>query len=209
MIMESKAFIRSLRWLIKSFLSDNSYLRQSGFINSLKVNHPADMNGRPLPWMNHSFMTFISPRLKGLSVFEYGSGYSTIFWASECRKVVAFEHQQDWCRNVSQMLLPYENAEVRYAVDKDEYVGAIEGHSPDLVIIDGIYRVDCLKRSAEVITDSAVIIVDDSYRISLRKHIEHLKCNGYKEIVSSGPKAGHINTFYTSVIYKKKNIMNI
>ena len=44
---------------------------------------PIDKNSNPLPWVTYGFIDFISERLnKSIDVFEYGSGNSTLWYAT-------------------------------------------------------------------------------------------------------------------------------
>src|SRR5437868_5283396 len=67
------------------------------------------------PYYTDRSIQFLEEHLKGvkgLSVFEYGSGYSTLWWAKRARAVVACEHDPAWeaklkpslPRNVKHML---------------------------------------------------------------------------------------------------------
>ncbi len=61
------------------------YLHDIGWFKSITQDMCVDMEYNKLPWMTYPFISFITPRLdKEISVFEYGSGYSTIWWAKNC-----------------------------------------------------------------------------------------------------------------------------
>jgi hypothetical protein len=59
-----------------------------------------------MPWFSYPAIIFlesvIQPHWK---VFEYGSGYSTIFWNRKCEKTVSVEHNEKWF-NQSRKLNP-------------------------------------------------------------------------------------------------------
>ena len=62
------------------------------FITSYKINIPCRPDGTPLPWMNYNAISFLEERLtKDLCLLEYGSGYSTPFFASFVKTVVSVE----------------------------------------------------------------------------------------------------------------------
>ena len=57
-----------------------SFLNSTGLARSFRENRPVDKNGEPLPWLNYSLIRLLDERLnKSLRVFEYGSGFSTLY----------------------------------------------------------------------------------------------------------------------------------
>lgn len=63
--------------------SKRSMLRKLGWVESVRTGKPCRKDGSPIPWMNYSVIQFLDERLnKDLSLFEYGSGNSTMFYAS-------------------------------------------------------------------------------------------------------------------------------
>lgn len=52
---------------------------------------------RELPWMTYDAIDFLSSiYTPDMTVFEWGSGGSTLFFARRCRRVVTVEHDQKW-----------------------------------------------------------------------------------------------------------------
>ncbi len=50
-----------------------------------------------MPWISFSAIRFIEKIVRpDMNVFEYGSGGSTLYWASYVRKVVSVEHDLPW-----------------------------------------------------------------------------------------------------------------
>ena len=69
-----------------------SYLKKSGYLKSVITNKPCRQDGSPIPWMNYNIISFLEQRLsKDLSLFEYGSGNSTLFFADLVGSVVSVE----------------------------------------------------------------------------------------------------------------------
>ena len=64
------------------FISRDSFLKSTGYLHSCAEGHPCEPDGSPLPWMNYALIRFLQQRLNpSLTLFEYGSGYSTLFFA--------------------------------------------------------------------------------------------------------------------------------
>jgi hypothetical protein len=58
-----------------------------------------------MPWIALSAITFLEGILnKNMVVFEYGSGGSTLFFASRVKEVVSIEHDQAWYREVIEQI---------------------------------------------------------------------------------------------------------
>ena len=76
----------------KKGLNDNAM----GFLNAFKV-HQEDKDGNPIPWIAYSAIDFIQSRIKSdMSVFEFGSGASTAWWAKRVKEVDAVENDEEW-----------------------------------------------------------------------------------------------------------------
>ena len=58
-------------------------------------------NNNELPWMTFGAIDFLKQQaVKGMMVFEYGSGSSTLFWAKRVKQVYAIEHDLEWSEKV-------------------------------------------------------------------------------------------------------------
>ena len=69
------------------------------------------------PWMTYEAAEFLSGWLqKGMNVFEWGSGGSTIFFAKHAGRVTALEHEEAWAAQVRAALAEREitNAQVEH-----------------------------------------------------------------------------------------------
>ena len=50
-----------------------------------------------MPWMNYAAIHFLEERLTPLlSLFEYGSGHSTLFFARLVHRIVSIETDRNW-----------------------------------------------------------------------------------------------------------------
>ena len=71
------AFLKFIRFLTNR----DCYLKTTGFLNTYQKGYPCKLDGSPLPWMNYAVINFLDERLnKELKLFEYGSGYSTLYF---------------------------------------------------------------------------------------------------------------------------------
>lgn len=188
------------------------YLNSVGWFKAFDNQQAVDGNGQPIPWVTYSFIDFIKPRLtKDLSIFEYGSGNSTLFYAKNVRRVVSVEHDEAWHRKIVKEKA--ENAEMIFCkLDTDgEYSkkAASLDEKFDIIIVDGRDRVNCCKHGINGLSESGVIVLDDSERASYNEARIFLKQNGFKELSFSGISPGLFYEKATSVFYKVNNCLDI
>ena len=71
------------KWLaLHDLTKHSSYLEQVGWFDSFFAQIAVDCNCKPIPWLTYPSIAFIDPRLScEMSLFEYGSGNSTLWWA--------------------------------------------------------------------------------------------------------------------------------
>ena len=89
--------VPSLLTINTLLINKKSYIRSTGYLQSFKQGYPCDENGEFLPWMNYPVITFLKERLnKNINIFEFGSGYSTRFYAERVNTVTSLEYDQFW-----------------------------------------------------------------------------------------------------------------
>lgn len=116
------------------------------------------------PWWNDRAIRYLTEQLRpGARVFEWGSGASTIWLSDHGANVTSVEHDPDW---VSKVAVRCPAADIRAIPETiREYVGAIdefEDQSFDVVIVDGLYRPECLRRGAPKVKPGGLLILDDT-----------------------------------------------
>ncbi|MFD1142280.1 hypothetical protein ACFQ4C_14230 [Larkinella insperata] len=147
-------------------VSYNNYKTLShefGHFKSAQKWQSIDKSSKPIPWYTYPAIEFINQLdLSDKRVFEYGSGNSTLFWASRCRKVVAIEDDKKWYDTI-RTRLP-QNVDYRLIENKDEYVTAIQQFPDlfDIIIIDGKYRFDCTANSRDRLSSTGFFILDNA-----------------------------------------------
>lgn len=188
------------------------YLNSIGWFKAFDSQQAIDGNGQPIPWVTYSFIDFIRPRLhKGLCIFEYGSGNSTLFYAEKVQRVVSVEHDKAWYQKIVQQKAP--NAEMIFcALDTNGQYSkkaASLDEKFDMVIVDGRDRVNCCQYAVDALRDKGVIVLDDSERESYAPARSFLLGAGFKELSFSGISPGLFYEKATSVFYKAENCLNI
>jgi hypothetical protein len=199
---------------LHSLLSFNEkgYLNEIVWFNSFDSKAPVDQDNNPIPWVTYSFIDFIKERLKlHHTVFEFGSGNSTYFYAKYAGMVVSVEHDREWYDKIVDT--KPENAELIYCElvrDGDYCRMPIKLEETfDIIIVDGRDRVNCCKQALKAVSENGVIVLDDSEREFYREGISFLKKNGFKELSFSGISPGLFYRKSTSVFYKADNCLGI
>jgi hypothetical protein len=178
------------------------YLEPLGYFNE----HISDSNGNAIPWFTYPSIIFLESIIqKQWKVFEYGSGYSTVFWNRKCQKTVSVEHDENWFSILRQRNRDFEIYLLKEGADrsKKEIVDLIVSFeakkfdlplSPDqvhnnerrllniefanyaakiidfpkgyfdVIVVDGVARCLCLFLAVEYISESGIIILDNSDR---------------------------------------------
>jgi len=190
----------------------SGYLMDVGWFSAFKTGEPVDNNFEPLPWLTYSFIDFITERLdKEFSVFEFGSGNSTLFFAKRVKQVSSVEHNSEWYNKLKSKIPANSNLILSKSDSRDDYIAVLKQSDKkfDLIIIDGIHRVDCCLSVINHLTEKGVIILDDSEREQYSEGIEYLMKEGFKRIDFWGISPGYLYRKNTTVFYKAQNCLGI
>ncbi len=105
-----------------------------------------DKDRNKIPWYTYPTIEFLSNLdFSQKSIFEFGSGNSSIYWAKKAANVISVEHNQEWFEKVKSNF--GENQTLLYKENNEEYENSILEFDQkfDVIIIDGIRRVECSK----------------------------------------------------------------
>lgn len=204
--------LRSARasWVLTR--SRKSYLRRCGWFESMARARPVQPNGDPIPWMTYPAIEFLSSRVQtGMRVFEFGTGYSTLWWASRVSSVTTCDHHPEWHAKIRaiapqnvQLMLVELTADGAYC-----RAARSTGNQYDLLIIDGRDRVNCARQSLEAVSPTGVIIWDNSNRTRYIEGYAWLKAHGWRDLVFHGMGPSSAQAWSTSVFYRDGNCLGI
>lgn len=185
-------------------------LKQYGWFQSFHSKKSVDANGNPLPWYTYPFILFLKPRLRShFEIFEYGSGNSTSWYASQVKNIIAVEHDADWVKVVVPRLPS--NATLLERPLGESYVKAVKesGKAYNMVVVDGRNRVKCAIFAVDFLAADGVLILDNSEREWYSKATDYLKERGFRRLdfIGMAPIVG-IETC-TSVFYRDGNCLGI
>lgn len=189
------------------------YLTPLGWTRSSASRTPVDEQGAPIPWFSYASIFFLKDRLtKDMSVFEYGSGNSTLWFSQRVGEVVSLEHDVAWYERMKRSLEKLEGVTYIYRdLDSGDYAAEVTKHKAafDIIIVDGRQRVLCAKNSVAALTERGVIIWDNAEREVYQEGYEHLLSLGFRRLDfnSLGPINRYAST--TAIFYKPGNCLGI
>lgn len=213
----SLSLLKKTRKKLRLLYKENSYLVQQGYIKSLEEGAPCDAEGNPLPWMNYAIIHFLKNRLnKQMTVFEYGSGFSTLFFADRVRSITSVEHNNIWVDIMKDRIAEQTNASV-YHVDlkkdngSEEYCSFIKAREEkfDLVIIDGVNRNCCVDPAVESLSEGGVILFDDTESENYTDGLAALVEKGFKRLDFMAMKPITIEPSMSTILYKQNNCLGL
>ena len=120
--------------------------------------------GSPIPWYTYPAIEYLSQLdFSEKVIFEYGCGYSTLFWSGRAKEVKCVEDNAAWADFIRSHRSP--NVEIRFTNSKEEYVSEISRYAInfDVIVIDGEhYRLKCAQIAPTLLNPGGLIILDNS-----------------------------------------------
>lgn len=110
------------------------------------------------PWLTHPALDVIKGwDLSDKKLLEWGSGLGTIWWADKCKHVVSIEANGQWFADVNERLIEnklnhkvdliYRNCNEGDQTKIDFYTDVPEWYKPDIIVVDGILRYECVLKA--------------------------------------------------------------
>lgn len=201
------------RLLSSYYFLQKNHLTKSGWKKSAVGRLPVDRNGQVLPWLTYSIIYFLEGRLqKSFSVFEFGSGNSTLWFSRFVKQVISIEHDHNWYQKMGSFYEQIANIEYSFKqLESGTYQNEILKYHKafDIIVIDGRERVACSLNSLNALKDNGVVIWDNSDREEYSKGYNFFLENGFKRLdfYGMGPISAH--SWCTSVFYRTNNCLNI
>jgi predicted O-methyltransferase YrrM len=147
-----------------------------------------------LPWWSFRAIEYADKVFPGKTVFEFGTGGSTIRYAQVCKSVTSVEDNQEWLNIVQDrvnnkkitnvnLLYHYFDFDKPKDFASSNYLKAYDPSKKyDVVVIDGQdqsfkERIECFKYVEPTIKEGGMIVVDDWWR-----YVELLHSNKAKSI---------------------------
>jgi hypothetical protein len=148
---------------VPSLLAARVLWRDYAHFRTVVSRSAVDREGNPLPWYTYPAIEFLSQLdFSERSVFEFGSGNSTLFWAGVARRVVSVENDEGWFETVRSRVP--RNAEVIFEKDRAELAHVLprRGERFDVIVVDGPGRLKCARAALAAVNPGGLIILDNS-----------------------------------------------
>jgi hypothetical protein len=177
-----------------------------GHLRTVQSKAAVDRNGRPLPWYTFPAIEYLTQfDFSAASVFEYGSGNSTLFWGERAARVVSVEDDERWFAKNRTRVPP--NCTLILEPDLDKYVAVIDRFAQpfDIIVVDGpargLTRLKCAARAIERLRAGGLVILDNADWLPESARL--LRESGLLQVDMSGfiPIAGHTQT--TSLFFHR------
>jgi hypothetical protein len=141
-----------------SFLT-NKLRTKYGFLESSRKNIPVNDKNEIMPMYTYPCYEWLnSIDWTNSNVFEYGTGYSTIWWQNKNVNYHAVEDNKQWYDMIEN------KTNIIYKPGYHKYIESIHDYDFkfDVIVIDGTARFDCIKPALEKIKDDGIIIFDNT-----------------------------------------------
>jgi len=166
-----------------------------GFMESSRTNVPVNNKGELMPLYTYPCYEWLhSIDWFGANVFEFGVGYSSLWWAEQKRvNLSGVEDTEVWAKFVTGN--SQRDVDITTAIDEDEYIGVCSGVY-DVIVVDGKHRTKSAERALKHIKNDGIIILDNSEMYVQAKEI--LDKSDMIPIHFHGFKPIHVETETTS-----------
>lgn len=159
-----------------------------------------DKEGNPIPWYTYPAIEYLRRfNFSDKTIFEWGSGYSSLFWAKRAKEIVSIDDSQKWADIVFKNKLV--NQKIILLEEKKDYVESIldQNKKFDVIVIDGKYRYECAKLAINCLSKGGIIILDNSDWFP--KTVSMLRDHDLFQVDFSGFGPGNGYTWTTSLFF--------
>ena len=140
---------------------NNKLRNEFGFLESSRNNVPVNGAGEIIPLYTYPCYEYLhSIDWTNTTVFEFGCGYSTLWWSSQGASIYGVESEQEWVDIIN----PDGKFNISVEGDVKKYTTSIHKHEMefDVIIIDGIARYDCVPSATSALKAGGIIILDNA-----------------------------------------------
>lgn len=146
-----------------------------------------------------------------MDVFEYGSGYSTVWLAQRVKRVVFVEHDRAWYEETDRALREVGRVSKTkgvYVEDENDIAGAIEHYGEfDLILVDCLdrQRVSAVAEAVDHVKPGGYLVLDDSQWNMLQPARQALEALGWNAVTHNGQhrrKNGDVR-YHQTTIYQR------
>lgn len=191
-------------------LKDTNTLSTSGWLNSIYTQRPVNRENEPIPWYSYAAIDFLDTVVKDTwSVFEWGCGNSTRWWASKVRSVISVEDDAQWYQEISAGVPS--NSTIHHRVGKDyyEHILSYPDRYFDTIVIDGSHRNEAAKNCTTKVKETGIIIFDNSDNADFDESQAHLIDCGFFRVDFWSLLPSYLYKNCTSIYFMDPEILRI
>jgi len=198
--MKMKGVKLSMEELHLAYLFDK--LRHNfGFLESVRTQIPVNGSGETMPMYTYPCYEYLnSMNWEGADVFEYGTGFSTIWWKNHGANIYGVEHNKNWYEKINGKELGYITLE--NSIHNYPHSINIFDKQFDVIVIDGLVRYQCVPPALKNLKSGGIIIFDNSDWHSNTKEL--LDTKDLIPIHFHGFKPTHVDSQTTSIYMHKE-----
>lgn len=191
------------------FVRKETYLSSVGWYRSFQKRIPIDASGEPIPWYSYPAISFLEERVRpDWKVFEYGCGNSTLWWSKRVARVDSCEHHKGWYDSISTQLPDNAVCHFKQHNDYASFASTFEG-TINVLVIDGVDRVECAKNCIPALSDAGIVIIDDSNRSEYQAGYDYLTGQGFKRLDFTGIGPITMIPVSTAIFYRVDNCLGL
>jgi hypothetical protein len=198
--MKMKGVKLSMEELHLAYLFDK--LRHNfGFLESVRTQISVNGSGETMPMYTYPCYEYLnSINWEGADVFEYGTGFSTIWWKNHGANIYGVEHNKNWYEKINGKELGYITLE--NSIHNYPHSINIFDKQFDVIVIDGLVRYQCVPPALKNLKSGGIIIFDNSDWHSNTKEL--LDTKDLIPIHFHGFKPTHVDSQTTSIYMHKE-----
>src|SRR5262245_7749378 len=190
---------QSIRSVATCILAPIRFSISTGHGRSSFLMRAVDRKGRPIPWYTYPAIEFLFQRnYDDKSVLEFGSGQSTLWWASRAKSVLSIEEDPDWFTRMWPQVPG--NVELRCIGPNISIIEDFlksRGAKFDVIVVDGNLRRQVAALSFQYLLPGGALILDNSEGYGFYEEIRHRPC---RKIDFFGFAPGVMQRHCTSIV---------
>lgn len=150
-------------WYATMMSAFHILFHQWGYLKSAELKEPVDADGRPLPMYSYALIDYLDGLdLRDKSVFEFGAGNSTLFWAARAKSVHALETNAQWAEKLNSSKPENCRLDIIAKGTMPSFFRGL-GQSFDIIVVDcAENRYDCAAAARASLNPGGFLILDNA-----------------------------------------------
>lgn len=179
-----------------------------GWVETRARNLALDASGAAIPWFTYPAIGFLERRVKAeWRILEFGAGMGTVWWNRVANHVLSLEHEVGWFTRISADCPGV--IKTNSASAGDYFRPALDTGTYDVIVVDGLFRKECLAIAPSLLNESGFIVLDDAERPEYETAIGSLLDRGFRAVEFRGPQPVSKRPGCTTIFYRDRNLLGL